>query len=74
MGAFLDDHLLGIFIGHFKNNNLTKELTEKGWLSWKGAAGLYIATIGVVGEARRLGIGTKLINEVIKWSNDRNHQ
>ena len=67
MGAFWNEHLIGIFIGHFKSNYMTKQLSNRGWFSFQGCKGLYIATIGVIDEVRRLGIGTILIDEVLKW-------
>mmetsp|Transcript_19556 Transcript_19556/g.17307 ORF Transcript_19556/g.17307 Transcript_19556/m.17307 type:complete len:202 (+) Transcript_19556:245-850(+) len=67
MGAFSKDILIGLFIGHFKSNYITKQLSNKSRFSFGGTTGLYIATIGVVDGARRLGIGTLLIDEVLKW-------
>lgn len=70
MGAFYKDkYLVGIFIGMFKYNSMIlKELTKRSWFSCHNICGLYIATIGVVDEVRRLGIGSKLVENVIEWT------
>lgn len=70
MGAFYKEtYLVGIFIGMFKYNSfLLKQLTRKSWFSWSNIWGLYIATIGVIDEVRRLGIGSKLVETVIDWT------
>ena len=75
IGAFYKNkYIIGMFIGQYKYNSLLlRNLTNKSYFSCDHVCGLYIATIGVIDEVRRLGIGSQLINHAIKYTkeNDR---